>query len=370
VVRRFFNGSAVALLLLLDRAAAHAVIVGGHRAQLLRPRAHVACLDDFGGEFRRGRASRRRCSRAWFYDLGAGNGRRHKMPVGGAPGFVVAEAVLHDVAALAAHSLVARRHLHPLAAAVKCAKQFFPVDQLNRRTLGKGSIGGSAGAEPASAQLKSQQGLIFDLATPIMSSNSEPGMNTDMYKRGQAVLVLWQAFAGPFHVADPVVSSTFARRVSKFIELGVGTGERPGAGTDIGFDLAAVFEIGIALDLQDIGLNQLEVARFAMIYRRQLREALTTIDLTSPQGPPVLMLLRARAATEPVRSTETLPIGFSQKQMSWYEPEFVEGIEGLGKRLEKLGGRDRKRLVIEIRGLALSLAHDLPRMPAKRRGRP
>ena len=194
-------------------------------------------------------------------------------------------------------------------------------------------------------------------------------MNTGTYKRGQAVLALWQTCAGSFGVANPVAPSTFARRVSKFIELGVGTGERPGAGTDIGFDLPAVFEIGIALDLQDIGLNQLEVARFVMIYRRQLREALAAIDLTSSQGPPVLMLLRTRAATEPVRFTENLPMGFSQKQMSWYEPEFVEGIEGLGERLEKLVGRDRKRLVIEIGDLALSLAHYLPQMPAKKRGR-
>src|SRR2546423_10733065 len=97
--------------------------------------------------------------------------------------------------------------------------------------------------------------------------------DTNTYKRGQAVPALWHAFAGPFRVANPAVPSTFARRVSKFIELGVGTGERPGAGTDIGFDLPAVFEIGIALDLQDIGLNQLEVARFVMIYRQQLREA-------------------------------------------------------------------------------------------------
>ena len=161
--------------------------------------------------------------------------------------------------------------------------------------------------------------------------------------------------------------STFARRVSKFIELGVGTGERPGTGSDIGFDLAAVFEIGIALDLQDIGLNQLEVARFVMLYRRQLRKALGAMDLTPGPGPPVLMLLRARAATEPVRFTETLP--FSGRQIVWYEPKFVEAIEGLGKRLAKLGGRDRKRLVVEIGDLARSLAYHLPRMPAKKRGR-
>jgi hypothetical protein len=192
----------------------------------------------------------------------------------------------------------------------------------------------------------------------------------DTYKRGQAVLALWQTFAGPFGVANPVAPSTFARRVSKFIELGVGTGERPGAGTDIGFDLPAVFEIGIALDLQDIGLNQLEVARFVMIYRQQLREALGEIDLTPGPGLPFIMVLRARAATEPVRFTETLPMGsFSGKQITWYEPEFVKGIESLSKRLEQLQGRDCKRLVIEIRDLALSLAHHLPRMPAKKRGR-
>jgi hypothetical protein len=193
-------------------------------------------------------------------------------------------------------------------------------------------------------------------------------MNIGTYKRGQAVLALWHTFAGPFRVADSVPSA-FARRVSKFIELGVGSGERPGAGTDIVFDLAAVFEIGIALDLQDIGLNQLEVARFVMSYRRQLREALAAIDLTPDQGPPVIMLVRARAATEPVRFTETLPMPFAGRQTVWYEPEFVKGVEGVGKRLGNLGHRDRKRLVIEIRDLALSLAHYLPQMPAKKRGR-
>jgi hypothetical protein len=187
------------------------------------------------------------------------------------------------------------------------------------------------------------------------------------YKRGQVVLALWHAFAGPFHVANPVAPSTFARRVSKFIELGVGRGECPGTGTDIGFDLAAVFEIGIALDLQDIGLNQLEIARFVMDYRQQLREALAALDLTPGPGPPVLMFLRARAATEPVRFTETL--SFSGRQTVWSEPKFAKGIEHLDKRLGQLGDRDRKRLVIEISDLARLLAHYLPRMPAKKRGR-
>jgi hypothetical protein len=197
---------------------------------------------------------------------------------------------------------------------------------------------------------------------------TSPGIDT--YKRGQAVLALWYAFAGPFRAANPVVPSAFVRRVGKFIELGVGSDERPGAGTDIGFDLAAVFEIGIALNLQDMGLNQLEVARFVMMYRQQLREALGEIDLTPGQGLPFIMVLRARAATEPVRFTDTLPMGsFSGKQITWYEPEFVKGIESLSKRLEQLQGRDCKRLVIEIRDLALSLARYLPRMPAKKRGR-
>jgi hypothetical protein len=197
---------------------------------------------------------------------------------------------------------------------------------------------------------------------------TSPG--TDTYKRGQAVLALWYAFAGPFRVANPAVPSTFVRRVGKFIELGVGSDERPGAGTDIGFDLAAVFEIGIALNLQDMGLNQLEVARFVMMYRRQLWAARAAIDLNPGQGRPVIMMLRTRAATEPVRFAENPPNGFfSRKQITWYEPEFVEGIESLSNRLEQLQGRDCKRLVIEIRDLALSLAHYLPLMPAKKRGR-
>jgi hypothetical protein len=196
----------------------------------------------------------------------------------------------------------------------------------------------------------------------------EPGSNT--YKRGQAVQALWHAFSGPFFATSVVVPSRFTRRVVKFIELGVGwSGERPGTGTDIGFDLAAVFELGIALDLQDAGLNQLEVARFVTIYRPQLRGAFAEIDLNPKQKMPVFMVVRARSATEPVRLTEILPQGFSERQTFWYEPEFVEGGKSLGKRLESLRRHDHKRLVIEIRDLALLLAKHLPQIPVKKRGR-
>jgi hypothetical protein len=195
-----------------------------------------------------------------------------------------------------------------------------------------------------------------------------PEPSTGIYKRGQAVGALWHTFAGPFRVVDAEAPSTFVRRIVKFIELGVGSGERPGAGTDINFDLAAVFELGVALDLQDMGLNQLEVGRFVTMYRRQLRAALARMDLTPDRGGPVFMVLRTRAATEPVRLTETVPLPFSAKDTIWYEPEFVEGDE-IGERLDKLGTRDRKRLVIEVRDLALLLAQLLPRMPAKTRGR-
>ncbi len=197
-------------------------------------------------------------------------------------------------------------------------------------------------------------------------TRAEP--NTGPYKRDQAEGALWHTFAGPFLVDDAAAPPTFIRRVRKFIELGLGSEERPGTGTDKGFDLAAVFEVGIALDLQDMGLNQLEVAGFVTTYRRQLRAAVAEMDLTPDRGGPVLMVLRTRAATEPVRFTETLPRMFSAKRTIWYEPEFVEGDE-ISEPLNKLGNRDRKRLVIEVRDLALSLAHHLPRMPARKRGR-
>lgn len=190
------------------------------------------------------------------------------------------------------------------------------------------------------------------------------------YKRGQALLALWLAFTSPIFTLNAVVPPSFARRVVKFIELGVGwSGERPGTGTDLGFDLAAIFELGIALDLQDLGLNQLEVARFIKGYRSQLRIAFAQIDLTPGQGMSVFMVVRARSATEPVRLMETRPNGFFSKQTVWYEPEFFEGGESLGERLRTLGGRDRKRLVIEIRDLALLLAAYLPLTPLKKRGR-
>jgi hypothetical protein len=196
------------------------------------------------------------------------------------------------------------------------------------------------------------------------------GVATNVFKRGQLTLALWHTFAGPFVVLDVPVPPGFARRVGKFIELGVGCDQRPGSGTDLDFSLADVVEIGVALDLQDIGLNQLEIAQFIMTYRRQLRAQIAVMDLIQGQGQPVFMLLRSRAATEPVRFTEDPAVSHSfKKGITWYEPEFFAGGEDLSRRLGQLLDRDRKRLLIEIRDLVLSLAYYLPQMPVKKRGR-
>src|SRR5438874_764859 len=88
------------------------------------------------------------------------------------------------------------------------------------------------------------------------------------YKRGQVVWALWRSFTGTL---APAVPKGFARRVAKFIELGVpfDASQRPGRpGTDLEFALEDAAEIAIALDLQDVGLNQSEIAQWIQRNRR------------------------------------------------------------------------------------------------------
>jgi hypothetical protein len=186
------------------------------------------------------------------------------------------------------------------------------------------------------------------------------------FKRGQVAQGLWSAFSGPA-VPRPAgaVPKTFARRVAKLIELGVpfDASQRPGRpGIDLEFSLADVAELGVALDLQDLGLNQGEVAQWVRANRRAIRAA---IDRVVP-GKDLYFLIRSRAVALPALHRGN-PFGPEGSTIG--EPVVVEDAAALGDALRALGGSDRKRIVIEVGTLVEHLSISLPMAVLTRRGR-
>ena len=177
------------------------------------------------------------------------------------------------------------------------------------------------------------------------------------YKRGQVSSALWFAFSG---AVSGKVPKSFARRLSKFSELGLSP--TPGSGVDLEFALQDVMELAIALDLQDVGLNQLEIVRWLLRYREQLWSG-----LRGKRRP--YLLIRSRTILEARSLFTTLsPADWAGATMG--EPVIVDGEEQLRDELRgKLGGRDRKRIVIELGDLVSAVIHGLQAAPRQRRGR-
>src|SRR5262245_38335011 len=123
------------------------------------------------------------------------------------------------------------------------------------------------------------------------------------YRRSQVVWSLWCANAGPFRVDPPItaVPKVFSRRIAKLIDLGVGmpTGTRAGqSGVDHEYFLSHAFELGVALDLVDIGINQLEASYFARGIRAQLAEQCATIERKQRNAPSVYLVLHPKVVRE------------------------------------------------------------------------
>src|SRR3712207_2111799 len=92
---------------------------------------------------------------------------------------------------------------------------------------------------------------------------------------------------GPMPPRPDDVPRTFATRVRKFGEFGIPLGkeERPNQpGVDIGYTAYQAFELGVALDMQDNGLNQAEIGFFLRNIRPQLRDVHERILASPPAG--------------------------------------------------------------------------------------
>jgi hypothetical protein len=180
--------------------------------------------------------------------------------------------------------------------------------------------------------------------------------DSSSYKRGQVNSALWFAFSG---ARGGKVPKPFARRLSKFSELGLSP--TPGSGFDLEFTLRDVIELAIALDLQDVGLNQLEIVRWLLRYREVLWAGLKEMGATA-----LYLLIRNRTILEARGLFGSLtPADWAGATIG--EPVIVKGDQQLQAQLI-LGGRDRKRIVIELGDLVRAVVHGLQSAPPQRRG--
>lgn len=196
------------------------------------------------------------------------------------------------------------------------------------------------------------------------------------FKRGQIASALWNVYAGyPYLGVLPQAPKSFARRIARFIELGVpfNPEERPGkAGIDFEFTVIHAIELGIALDLQNAGLNQLEIVRWLILYREPVRKDIANLIRDLNDDPKSMkatyLMVRNRKLMESRSQFEgfspTLSLGITIG-----EPIFVSGQDEALEELSRLGGRDRIRIVVELSDLVRAFIGALPRAPVRRRGR-
>jgi hypothetical protein len=205
------------------------------------------------------------------------------------------------------------------------------------------------------------------------------GANTNManqhFRRGQVIWALWQTHAGPFTVRPPIsaIPTAFARRVVKLLELGVGlpAKSRAGqAGIDHGYSLSHAFELGVALDLVDVGLNQLEVAALILAIRQLLAAQSKVLDPDPMKAGRVFMVLVPKVVTEAHRIFDPIRSVSNYSKTIFPEPRFAQGFDGLVACLKELSGwRSRKCIIVDVRDLFLQLKSYLPQAPVTRRGR-
>ncbi len=256
-------------------------------------------------------------------------------------------------------------------------------------------------------------GFEFPIVAPGFERRGMSKVET--FKRGQVQLALWRLFSrtGPMPQRPDDVPKTFATRVRKFGEFGIPLEkeERPNQpGVDIDYTVYQAFELGVALDMQDNGLNQAEIGFFLRNVRRRLREVHERILASPPAGREVVPakdrpLSPARpyikgadpaGLGDPSRADEAdtsvfMAFRYVEVQEAWpelafdasdwegkgrhplfLEPRFHFGLGSLMSEMARLAesGKDRIRTVIELSNMAVDLLEALRSAPPTRRGRP
>lgn len=240
---------------------------------------------------------------------------------------------------------------------------------------------------------------------------------SETYMRGQAIWALWHWFSRG-RLGD-AVPSHFVTRVRKMGELGVpiALNERPGKpGVDIRYTPEDVFELCVALTLQDTGLKQSEVAFLIHYSRADLRAWYREIMIDPPpprQGrlhsdlkeevrhkTPTRLVAAYSNKTDPLADRDRrreadqniyMVFRYSEVKEAWnlgspvshdgwqgkgeppiiLKPKYLRGVVALAAEFDHLswGVWDKVRIVVELSSMAATLTTSLQQAPLVTRGR-
>jgi hypothetical protein len=229
------------------------------------------------------------------------------------------------------------------------------------------------------------------------------------YKRGQVEWALWRAFTlarSPGHGPPSIFRTRVKRLLDLDRELDSSEMEVPptcafafvepsdgGSGFEVQYAPFDVFCLAIGLDLLDVGFKQGEIVLLMRYLRATLtdwfddlvqRPSLIDRQVRLAKDHPDLPSIERRAGQAPIADarvflilkriemTELMPaIQGKPGQAVFLEPEVIEGVAGLGQRLEALMPLHRRTVVtLEIAATAQAVSVFLNEAPVVPRGRP
>jgi hypothetical protein len=190
-----------------------------------------------------------------------------------------------------------------------------------------------------------------------------------MATRAQLMWSLWTLTAGrkpDRHWRLDEIPKLFLRRAGNLIEFGVGlepvdrAGQR---GVDNSYSLVDATELGLGLDLMQVGLPQGEVAEFVAHNRKTIRNFIDRIDTNAENR--VLLWIFPQPAVSPVlESYEQF-----KPSLFHYVPQCSFTEEDEKKQLALFSVATRNRVVIDLGATKRNLDKYLAVAPVVRRGR-
>jgi hypothetical protein len=147
------------------------------------------------------------------------------------------------------------------------------------------------------------------------------------HTRGQVAFALLHAFASGQVSSIERPSTNFTRRVTNFIERGLGpTGKRRGGerGVDHVYEVEDACELALALDMQDLGMPQSEIIVFVQRNRSRLRQAIRRVSSQVP-ATAAYLVLRPRPQIK-FDGQSASELGLAKSPFLFYAPHFAYGI--------------------------------------------
>jgi hypothetical protein len=185
------------------------------------------------------------------------------------------------------------------------------------------------------------------------------------YRRSQVFWALWVSDAGPFLVHPPLAG------------LPAGSPLSDGHSGDLGYSVEDALALGLGHDLVSMGLPHSEAAALIRAIRGELDVEARKLRAEAVHRPPkewvglspVFLLLRPIMPAGVERQFDARVPKRANDRVQYLAPAFADGTDSLKGEAAELRGRDRMRMLIEIKGLYLSLFSFLQKAPSISRAR-